>query len=221
MQHKTVAFVSWSAGAGQILAKAFPSIVDNVGLKLSYQALFDPSSDPIQLKRILSNAINPLRNARPDAVVLVAGGDALYESIRQIRSVLGGAVQIYTISSVNWMDLVKNLGVKQAQGVAISQAVPYPYSPRLPIAKAYLSRMRQLGRDANYYSFEGYLGAAVVAEALNRAAPNITSENVNAALSNLGRYELGGFEVLYARGRHQGFKKPDITLITSQGVLLR
>jgi branched-chain amino acid transport system substrate-binding protein len=222
MQHKTVAFIAWNVGAGQILAKAFPAVVAEGGLKLANQAAtFDPSPDPAKLKQALSGAIEPLRRTRPDAVVLVAGGNALYEGIRQLRSQLGTTLSIYTISSVNWKDLVNNLGREFAQGVVISQAVPYPYSPRLAIVKEYLARMRRMGRDANYYSFEGYLGAAVTAEALRRASPNITRSNVTAALNGLGRYQIGGFEVSYTPERRQGFERPETTLITSRGTLLR
>lgn len=221
MQHRSIAFLAWNAGAGQILAKAFPAIASAGGMELAHQAMFDPSPDAKALERSLDAAIAPLRTAHADALVLVAGGNAMYEAIRQIRAKLGAGMQIYTISSVNWRDLVKNLGVKQAQGIVISQAVPYPYSPRLPIVKAYLDRMGKLGRDANYYSLEGYLGAAVVAEALRKASPNITRETVTASLNSLGRYQLGGFEVLYHTERRQGFGKPETTLITSRGTLLR
>lgn len=223
MQQKTIAFIAWNAGAGLILAKAFPSVVADGGLKLAYQATtFDPSpGDPVKLKRALNDAIEPLRSTRPDAVVLVAGGNALYEGVRQLRSALGSALPVYTISSVNWKDLVSNLGEGVAQGVVISQAVPYPYSPRLPIVKDYLAQMRRMRREATYYSFEGYLGAVVVAEALRKASPNITRSTVVAKLNGFGRYQFNGFEVVYTPERRQGFEKPEITLITGRGTLVR
>ena len=221
MQRKSIAFVAWNAGAGQILAKAFPAVVADGGLKLAYQAMFDPSADAAKLQQALDKVIGPLRGMQSDAIVLVAGGTALYEGIRQLRSQLGRAYPIYTISAVNWKDLVGNLGVAQAQGVVISQAVPYPYSPRLPIVKEYLDQMRRVGRDANYYSLEGYLGAAVAAEALRRASPNITRSSITAALNTLGRHQFGGFEVTYTPERRQGFGKPETTMVTSRGTLLR
>jgi ABC-type branched-subunit amino acid transport system substrate-binding protein len=221
MQHRSIAFISWEAGAGQILARAFPTVAKGGGLKLSYQATFDPSPDSSRLRRSLDEAIGPLRRVPPDAVVLVAGGHALYEGIRQLRSQLGSALPIYTISSVNWKDVVRHLGTERAQGIVISQAVPYPYSPRFAVVKAYLNRMRRAEHEPSYYSFEGYLGAAVMAEALRRAWPDITRSNVTAVLNNLGRYQLGGFEVLYTLKQRRSLVKPEMTLITSQGTLLR
>lgn len=221
MQRKSIAFVAWKAGAGEMLAEAFPAVANAGGLKLVYHAVFAPSDDSVKLKHTLADTIAPLRSAKPDAVVLVAGGSALYEAIRQLRAQFGNALPIYTISSVNWKDLLKTLGLADAQGIVISQAVPYPYSPRLAIAKAYLHQMQRTGRDANYYSFEGYLGAAIMAEALRKASPDITRNNIVASLNSLGRHDFGGFEVLYTPERKEGFGKPEATLITSRGTLLR
>lgn len=221
MQHKRIALVSWNAGAGPILATAFPQIVKDGGLDLVHQKAFDTSPDPQVMMRNLEVTIGSLRDVRPDAVVLIAGGAALYEAVRQLRAILPSTLPVYTISSVNWQDLIKNLGTKQVQGIVISQAVPYPYSPKLPIVKTYLEDMRRIGRTANYYSLEGYLGAAVTAEALKRASPNVSRAGVMAALAEFGRRDLGGFEVNYARDKRHGFGKPETTLITSQGTLLR
>jgi ABC-type branched-subunit amino acid transport system substrate-binding protein len=221
MQKRSIAFLAWNAGAGEILAKAFPAVAAEAGLKLDGVAMFDPSPDPASLKQALEVAMKPLGGMSPDAIVLVAGGNALYEGVRQLRARFGSGTQIYMISSVNWKDLVDKLGVGMAQGIVISQAVPYPYSPRLAIVKAYLERMQRIGHEPSYYSLEGYLGAAVAAEALRKASPNITRSNVTAALNSLGRYEIGGYEVLYSTERRQGFRRPDTTLITSRGTLLR
>lgn len=221
MQRKRVALVAWSAGAGPLLADAFPQIVRDGGLELVYRKLFETTPRVEGMTKALEEAIAPLREIRPDAIVLIAGGTALYEAIRQLRAYLPATVPVYTISSVNWQDLIKNLGVRQAQGIVISQAVPYPYSPRLPIVKSYLEQMRRMGRSANYYSLEGYLGGAVTAEALRRAGPEPTRRGVVAALYRMGRQEFGGFEVNYSATRRQGFGKPETTLITSQGTLLR
>ncbi len=221
MQHKRIALLVWSAGAGPLLADAFPPIVKNAGLELVYQNLFKPSADAGEMSRTLVAAIDPLKPAKVDAVLLIAGGSALYDAFRELRARLPSTLPLYTISSVNWQDLIANLGLKKSQGIVISQAVPYPYSPKLPIVKRYIEQMRGSGRAVNYYSLEGYLGAAVTVDALRRAAPNFTRADVLAALAGTGKKEIGGFEIDYTEGKRHGFRKPDITLITSQGKLLR
>jgi branched-chain amino acid transport system substrate-binding protein len=221
MQHKRIAFVTWSAGAGPILSAAFPKIVADAGLELVYQKEFRPLSDPKEMAGVLDGVIAPLEKIKPDAVLLIAGGEALYEAIGRLRSKLPSTLPLYTISSVNWQDLIKSLGLKTAKGIVISQAVPYPYSPQLPIVKQYLECMRRASKAPNYYSFEGYLGAAITAEALRRAGTVPTRSSVVAALQGMGRYRLAGFEVNYTEKARNGFRKPETTLITSRGALLR
>lgn len=221
MQHRRIALIAWNAGAGPLLADAFPQIVRKAGLDLAYRKLFQTSRKDADMEHALQEAIAPLREIQPDATVLIAGGTALYEAIRELRKHMPATRPLYTISSVNWQDLVKNLGTKQCQGIVISQAVPYPYSPQLPIVKSYLEQMRRMGRPATYYSLEGYLGGAVAAEALRRAGPEATSRSVVDALYRMGRQQFGGFEIDYSAVRRQGFGKPEATLITSKGTLLR
>jgi len=221
MQLKRIALLVWSAGAGPLLANEFPSIVKKAGLNLVYQKMFKPTSDKAEMSRTLVSAIKPLHAAQVDAVLLIAGGSALYDAFRELRSQLPRTLPLYTISSVNWQDLITNLGLKMSQGIVISQAVPYPYSPQLPIVKNYIEVMHKSGRSVNYYSLEGYLGAAVIADALKRASPDVTRAGVLAALSETGKREIGGFEFDYTEGMRSGYRKPDITMITSRGTLLR
>lgn len=221
MQRRRIALIAWSAGSGPLLADAFPKIVTDAGLELVHRKLFEPSSKTADSRRTLDDAILPLQVTPPDAVVLIAGGLALSDAVRKLRSHLPTTLPIYTISSVNWQDLIKDVGIETAKGIAISQAVPYPYSPQLPIVKQYLEQMRLQGKRANYYSLEGYLGGAVAVEALRRAGPAPTRRSVVSALNDMGRQRFGGFEINYSAARRSGFGKPEVTLITSRGTLLR
>lgn len=221
MQLKRMALLSWNAGSGPILAGAFSEIAKNVGLELTYDRGFDVPADKEALERHLDSVIQPLQKLRPEAVLLIAGGAPLYEAIRKLRAALPDSIRLYAISVVNWEDLVLNVGTRQAQGIMISQSVPYPYSPQLPIVKEYMADMRKAGASPNYYSLEGYLGAVVAVEALRRSAPDLTRANVARVLNNLGKLEIGGFQVNYTPTRRHGFSKPDMTMITSRGTLLR
>ena len=221
MQVKRVALLSWNAGSGQILAGAFPMIARNAGIEVSYANSFDVPSNKGVLEQNLDDVIRPLQKLQPEAVLLIAGGIPFYSAIKKLRTALPDSVFLYTISVVNWEDLILNVGTRSTQGAMISQSVPYPYSPQLPIAKEYMAEMRKAGSTPNYYSFEGYLGAAVAVEALRRASPNLTRENVTKVLNHLGKFEIGGFQVNYTPASRQGFSRPEMTMITSRGTLLR
>jgi len=111
MQHRRIALVAWSAGSGPLLAEAFPQIVRDAGLELVHRKQFAPSSNPADMARSVDDAIVPLHVQRPDAIVLIAGGAALSEAIRQLRTRLPATLPIYTISSVNWQDLIKDVRI--------------------------------------------------------------------------------------------------------------
>lgn len=221
MQLKRMALLSWNAGSGPILARAFEQIAVRTGLEQAYTKSFDVPSDKDELGKHLDSAILPLRQVHPEAVVLIAGGVPLYEAVKKLRAALPVSIPIYTVSVVNWEDLVRNVGKQQAQGVMISQSVPYPYSPQLPVVRECIADMRKVGASCDYYSLEGYLGAVVAAEALKRAAPDLTRANVTRVLNSFGKLEIGGFQVNYTHARRQGFGKPDMSMISSQGTLLR
>jgi ABC-type branched-subunit amino acid transport system substrate-binding protein len=221
MQLKRVALLSWNAGSGPILAAAFPGIAKNTGLEQVYTKSFDVPADKSALTHSLDDAVLPLQKLRPEAVLLIAGGIPLYEAVKKLRSTLPASTPIYTVSVVNWEDLVRNVGTKLAQGVMISQSVPYPYSPRLPIVRDYMEDMRKAAVTPDYYSLEGYLGAVITVEALKRASPDLTRSNITRVLNKLGKVEISGFQVNYTPTRRQGFLTPEMTMITSQGTLLR
>jgi ABC-type branched-subunit amino acid transport system substrate-binding protein len=171
----------------------------------------------------IDSAVMPIAMAKPDAVFLIASGNALYAAVKILREKLPATTPIYTVSTVNWKDLIKQVGLKSAKGVIVSQCVPYPYSSAMPIVKGYLEDIKTAGKGdvASYYGLEGYLGAAVTVEALRRAGPNLTRQGILDALMKMGKTQIGGFEVNYSAAFRQGYAKPDTTLITSQGTLLR
>lgn len=223
MLHKKVAMLTWTAGAGPTLAKAWPVMIQQAKLDLVQNRTFDVASDPSALQHNIEAAIEPIASAKPDAVFLIASGNALYAAIKHLRATLPASMPIYTVSTVNWKDLIKQVGLKSAKGVIISQCVPYPYSSVMPIVKEYLADIKAAGKGdlPSYYGLEGYIGAAVTVEALRRAGPNPTRQGILDALTRMGKTQIGGFEVNYSSAYRQGFAKPDTTLITSYGTLLR
>lgn len=223
MLQKKVAMLTWSAGAGPVLAKAWPGMIQQAGLELVQNQTFAISPDPAVLQGNIDAAVMPIAAAKPDAVFLIASGNALYAAVQTIRAKLPAATPIYTVSAVNWKDLIKRVGLKSAKGVIVSQCVPYPYTSALPIVKSYLDDIKTAGKGdvPSYYGLEGYLGAAVTVEALRRAGPNLTRQGILDVLTKMGKTQIGGFEVNYSAAFRQGYAKPDTTLITSQGALLR
>lgn len=220
---KRVAMLTWTAGAGPVLAKAWPRMIREAGLELVENRTFDTSNDSNVLQHNIDVGLEPIVNAKPDAIFTIASGNALIALIAAIRTRLPSTTPIYVLSTANWKDVISRVGLKSAAGVIVSQCVPYPYSPVIPIIKNYQEDLKAAGNGSqpSYYSLEGYLGAVIAVEALRRAGPNPTRAKVLEALTHMGNTEIEGFGVYYTATVRKGFKTPDITMISTHGTLLR
>jgi ABC-type branched-subunit amino acid transport system substrate-binding protein len=118
---------------------------------------------------------------------------------------------------------VKLAGIKNAHGLGISQVVPYPYMANLPVIREYQELLKKYAPNEpiSYTSFEEFLGAKVLVEALTRAGPRPTRAKVVAALETLSNLDLGGITVNYSPQNRIGSHYVEVTVIGSTGKLLK
>ena len=97
------------------------------------------------------------------------------------------------------------------------------YRPQLPVVREYQTLLKKYAPDAegNYTSFEQFLGAKVLVEALRRAGPAPTRAKVIKALESMGNYDLGGVSVGYSPANRVGSRLVEVTVIGSAGKLMR
>ncbi|MGZ5182508.1 MAG: ABC transporter substrate-binding protein [Ramlibacter sp.] len=185
-------------------------------LKLAVAAPYERNTDKVE------QAVRTIRAAEPQAVIMVAVNKPAGAFIRQYREAGGGA-QLYSISVVDPAELVKIAGVENAHGLGICQVVPYPYTPNLPVIREYQDALRRFapGQAPNYTSFEEFLGAKVLVEALRRAGAHPSRAQVVKALEGLTEYDLGGITVHYGPDNRVGSRFVEVTVIGSSGKLLK
>ena len=158
--------------------------------------------------------------AQPDALVLGLAGKPTIETIRAVNKTRKG-LQMYALSVLATPGNLKTLG-PDGTGVAISQVVPFPNQGTLPIVREYQQAMKAAGHaEVSHLSLEGYINAKVAAEALRRAGRNLTRESLVAALSGLKNHDVGGMEVSFGRGGASASKFVELTVINSQGKLVK
>jgi len=186
------------------------------GLKLTAAAGYERNTDKVE------EAVAKIRAADPQAIIMISINKPTAAFLKRYRE-SGGGAQMYNISVVDPAELVKLAGLKNAHGLGISQVVPYPYMPNLPVIREYqeLLKKHAPGEPVNYTSFEQFLGAKVLVEALRRAGPNPTRAKVLKALEGLGSYDLGGVTVNYSPDNRVGSRYVEVTVIGSTGKLLK
>ena len=91
--------------------------------------------------------------------------------------------------------------------------MPSPQDPSVPIVKDYQAAMKASGQaDFDYTSLEGYVAAAVYAEALKKAGRDLSRDGLLAAMESL-KAGIGGLEVEFSAANHQALKQVYLTVV--------
>ncbi len=171
----------------------------------------------------VDTAIAQLKASKPPikAVVMVATYRAAAKFIEKSREAIPDLV--YTnpsvVGSTSLREELMLLGPQYAQGVIVTQVVPAVdgYSSLILEYKAAL--VKYFGGDApDYVSFEYYIAAKILVEALKRAGPQLDSEKLVEAFESLKDFDLGlGTPINFGRSEHQGSHKVWGTQLNASG----
>lgn len=170
------------------------------GLKLEGESRFLRNSLEV------GEAVARLRDMQADAIFFVGTYKQMAAALREARA-KGIKARFFTVSFVGTDDFIVEAG-PLAEGVLISQVMPSPEDVSLPVVRDYRADMA--GIPTGYASLEGYINAAVLAEALRRAGPQPTQARLVNELSTLD-IDLGGFRVTFGPDDHQG---SDVVFLT-------
>jgi len=168
----------------------------------------------------VEDAVKAINATEPDGVVMISAYTSIAEFVRQMKKA-GSTTQFHNVSFVGSKALSDALK-DEGYGVAISQVVPFPWSPSVPIVKEYQDIMTKAGNtDFNFSSLEGYLVAKVMVEGLRRSGKDLTREKLVSALEGMNNVDLGDFVVSFSPTNHSGSKFVDLTMIGRGGKFLK
>src|SRR5258705_10817330 len=161
------------------------------GLEGVTRALKAQDLAPIALGTVERNTVNvaqavkDIASKMPEAVVQISAYKSCAAFIREARKAGYGGT-FFNVSFVGTQALADELG-KEANGIIVSQVMPFPFSTTTAISREYLDAVRKAGGDAkpNYSSMEGYLAARVFADGLKRAGRNPTRESLISGLESM------------------------------------
>jgi branched-chain amino acid transport system substrate-binding protein len=161
------------------------------------------------------------RKSQTRAIVMVATYRAAAKFIEMTRDRYPN--MIYTnVSFVGSTALAEELmleGAWFADGVIVTQVVPAVtgYSTAVLEYKAALTKFFP-GETPDYVSFEGYVVAKILVEALRRAGPQLDTEKLIETLEGMHDLDLGlGTLLSFARSEHQASHKVWGTQIDAAG----
>ena len=152
--------------------------------------------------------------SRPDGVVAISTYGTVASLVRELRQRHSHA-QLMTVSFVGTGALLQALPHGQANGIGVTQVVPFPWDARLPVVRDYQRAMRRTNPDARfgYLSLEGYLAARVVVEGLRRGGPNLSRASFVRGLESMNPYNLGGFAVRFSPTNRSAGQFVDLTFL--------
>jgi branched-chain amino acid transport system substrate-binding protein len=161
----------------------------------------------------VDEAVNQLKSQKAaiKAVVMVSTYRAAAKFIEKTRDLYPG--MIYTnvsfVSSTALAEELMLLGTRFATGVIVTQVVPAVagYSSMVLEYKNALAKYFP-GEAPDYVSFEGYVAANVLIQALKRTGPQLDTERLIDNLESMRNIDLGlGTPLSFGRAEHQASHK--------------
>jgi ABC-type branched-subunit amino acid transport system substrate-binding protein len=145
------------------------------------------------------------------AVVMVASYRAAAKFIEKTRDVYPSLIytNVSFVGSTALADELMLLGPRYADGVIVTQVVPAVSSYASVILKYKAAVAKYFpGETPDYVSLEGYIEANILAEAIRRAGPAITTEKLVDELEKMRDFDLGlGAPLNFSANEHQGSHK--------------
>lgn len=154
-----------------------------------------------------------------DAVMLVAAPKAAGSLLSMVRTENRRATA-YTLSVVDALALVKDIGGPAASGLVITQVMPNPRKSALKLVRDYRALMETSKQPLSYAGLEGYLAGRVLLAAFGRIKGAPSRDKLVAALEGLGGTDIGGYPAAFSARNRQGSRFVDLSLVSGSGSII-
>lgn len=157
------------------------------------------------------------------AVLVATSGRITVAMLRALAATSSSGMpllQVYGLSSAaSQVDLLE-LG-EHARGFSMSQVIPLPRDPSVPVVATFLAAMRNASGERTYAELEGCMAPLLLAEVLRRKSTDLSRPGILKAMRTAGRIDLGGFEIDLANRTRPGSRFTDIVYVGSDGRIAR
>ena len=160
-------------------------------------------------------------SSQPEAVLLGLAGKPTIDFVKALRLQRKG-LALYALSSMGSAATLQAMG-DDAMGISVSQVVPLPSNPRVPLVLEFQQAWKAIKPDqeASHLALEGYINARVFAEALRRAGRSPTRSSFMESAWAMKRHDLGGFEVNFTDSATSASRFIELTMVSKNGRFIR
>lgn len=174
---------------------------------------------PDATETAVAQAVQTVCRNRPQGLLLVLDARTALGAIRSARRA-GCASRFYLTSEAGAQLLAGAAGGGDLAGVIVTQVLPHPASPSLPLAAQFQRAAALASLEPSYPAFEGYLYARVIAEALRRCGRDLTRRCVVLSLE-ARPLDIGGYRLQFAPNDRRGSRFTEMTIVTANGQFRR
>ena len=156
----------------------------------------------------VGGAIDTVRAANPDAVVVVGPSNTVAPILKQSHA-RGWKPLFLTVSFVGTDELILEAG-PDAEGMVITQVMPPYYLTDFKTVALYRRELTKYFPSAqpSFVSLEGFVDAMVLVEGLKRAGKELTRDGLVRGIESIHEFDMGlgpQLKLNYSSKAHKGF----------------
>ena len=163
----------------------------------------------------IAGAVQQACRGQPQGLMLVLDARNALAAIRVARRAACGA-RFYVTSEAGAQLLASGAEAGELAGVIVSQVVPHPTSAAIPLQVEFQRASAAAGVAPSYPTFEGFIYARALAEALRRCGRELTRRCLVANLESKP-LDLGGYRLQFTPNDRRGSRFVEMTIVTADG----
>ncbi|MDE2605198.1 MAG: ABC transporter substrate-binding protein [Burkholderiales bacterium] len=178
----------------------------------------EPVSVPIKRNADITDAnVKAVIAADPNVLVVTTLYAPAAQMIKRLKAA-NRATMVTSLSFAGASQLAKALG-PDAVGVSIAITVPSPRAQTVPVVRECDEAWAAAGHKEimSVTALESCIAAKVLVEGMRHAGKEVTRSSLQRALSNLGRYDAGGYLVEFRPGSHYTGSYVSMALLRPNG----
>jgi ABC-type branched-subunit amino acid transport system substrate-binding protein len=207
-----IAIATLATPGGQEVASQLTTVMER--FKLRPKGVVEVAPDGSNA----ADAGRQLAAQQPQAAILFLTGAPAAALIQSVRAA-GSEPAFYGMSILSG-EVTMRLLNGRSRGLAIAQVTPYPWDGASTDAVQYRRLADKASVPIGYHSYEGYLAARVMVEALGRLGRDLTRTKLQASLRNL-RLRVAGVDIDFGSGRHTGSRFVELVHVRPDGSFVR